>query len=140
MDTCNFLVPLALSNNKVYVTDVNNQVLNSDLTFSSTFGKSGSGKVKFGSPHGVACDSTGKVYVADHSNSRVQVFTAEGNSCTCLRSSLGMGELDWPVGVAIDTSGMVYVSELGSDRVSVFTSGGQFVTSFGRREKGPGVE
>ena len=35
------------SNNKVYVTDTYNyrvQVLNSDLTFSSTFGKSGSGK------------------------------------------------------------------------------------------------
>ena len=33
---------------------------------------------------------------------------------------------------------MVYVSEGGKHRVSVFTSEGQFVTSFGRRGKGPG--
>ncbi len=31
-----------------------------------------------------------------------------------------------------------YVGENGNNRVSVFTSEGQFVTSFGRRGKGPG--
>ena len=41
------------------------QVMNSDLTFSSIFGKEGSGKGQFSSPRGIACDSTGKVYVAD---------------------------------------------------------------------------
>ena len=54
------------------------QVLNSDLTFSNTFGKKGSGKGQFDSPWGIACDSTGKVYVADTGNHRIQVFTAEG--------------------------------------------------------------
>jgi tripartite motif-containing protein 2/3/tripartite motif-containing protein 71 len=56
------------SNNKVYVTDANKhrvQVLNSDLTFSSTFGKKGNGKGQFYRPWGIACDRTGKVYVAD---------------------------------------------------------------------------
>ena len=41
------------------------QVLNSDLTFFSQFGKEGSGKGQFQNPHGVATDSTGRVYVAD---------------------------------------------------------------------------
>ena len=129
------------SNNKVYVTDANRiQVLNYDLTFSSTFGKRGSGKGQLNNPcMGIACDSTGKVYVADHSNHRIQVFTAEGKFLHMFgRHGQGRGELGRPVGVAIDTSGMVYVSEGGNHRVSVFTSEGQFVTSFGRWGKKPG--
>ena len=55
-------------NKKVYVVDELNhcvQVLNSDLTFFSKFGKKGSGNGQFERPYGIACDSTGNVYVAD---------------------------------------------------------------------------
>ena len=48
------------TNKKVYVTDSNNhrvQVLNSDLTFSSSFGKRGSDNGQFTFPCGIACDS-----------------------------------------------------------------------------------
>ena len=128
------------SNNKVYVVDNHRvQVLNSDLIFSSTFGKEGSGKGQFDNPCGIACDSTGKVYVADTDNHRIQVFTAEGKFLTMFgRRGQGRGELDWPFYVAVDTSGMVYVSEDGNHCVSVFTSKGMFVTSFGRKGEGPG--
>ena len=130
------------SNNKVYVADNNNhhvQVLNSDLTFSSTYGKQGSGKGQFNGPHGIACDSTGNVYVADTNNHRIQIFTAEGKFLRMFgRRGQGRGELASPRCVAVDTSGMVYVSEEGNHRVSVFTSDGQLVTSFGRKGEGPG--
>ncbi len=69
------------TNDKVYVADTDNdrvQVLNSDLTFSSSFGKESSGKGQFNNPRDIACDRTGKVYVADFDNRRIQVFTAEG--------------------------------------------------------------
>ena len=79
----------------------------------------------------VACDSTGKVYVADTRNHRIQVFTAEGKFLMMFGSGHGREELDWPVGVAIDASGTVYISEEDNFRVSAFTSGGHFVTSFG---------
>ena len=127
------------NNSMVYVTDSGEQrvqVLNSDLTFSSTFGKQGSGKGQFSAPRGIACDSTGKVYVADTDNHRIQVFTAEGKFLRMFgRRGQGRGELARPWCVAVDTSGMVYVSENGNHRVSVFTSDCQLVTSFGR---GPG--
>ena len=130
------------SNNKVYVAGNWNhrvQVLNSDLTFSSTFGKKGSGKGQFGSPWGITCDSTGKVYVADTNNHCIQVFTAEGKFLWMFgRRGQGRGELDTPYYIAVDTSGIVYVSENDNNRVSVFTSEGQFVTSFGREGEGPG--
>ena len=106
------------SNNKVYVADNWEhcvQVLNSDLTFSSTFGKQGSGKKQFSRPCGIACDSTGNVYVADADNHCIQVFTAEGKFLRMFgRRGQGRGELDSPRCVAVDTSGMVYVSENGN--------------------------
>ena len=130
------------ANKKVYVTNWDNhcvQVLNSDLTFSSSFGKRGSGKGQFDCPYGIACDSTGKVYVADNSNHWVQVFTAEGKFLKMFgRQGAGRGELRMPSGVAIDSNDMVYVSEAWNHRVSVFTSEGVFVTSFGSHGEGPG--
>ena len=129
-------------NNKVYVADFHGhfiQVLNSDLTFSSTFGKYGSGEGQFSDPWGIACDSTGKVYVAETGNYRIQVFTAEGKFVRMFgRHGQGRGELHNPRCVAVDTRGMVYVSEEDNHRVSVFTTEGQFVTSFGQKGAGPG--
>ena len=43
-----------------------------------------------GHPWGIACDRTGKVYVVDTVNNRIQVFTAEGKY---LRMGSVVGEL-----------------------------------------------
>ncbi len=52
------------TNDKLYVADALNhriQVLNSDLSVSSSFGNKGSGKGQFNYPLDIACDRTGKV-------------------------------------------------------------------------------
>ena len=135
-------IALNAANNKVYATDSSHhrvQVLNSDLTFSSSIGKRGSGKGQFDWPRGIACDSTGKVYVSDDNNHRIQVFTADGKFLKMFgRCGDGRGELRRPYSIAIDSNDMVYVSELGNYRVSVFTSEGVFVTSFGSPGEGTG--
>ena len=122
-------------NRMVYVVDCGNhrvQVLNCDLTFSSTFGKNC--KVQCSSPWSIACDSTGKVYVVDRWNHRIQVFTAEEKFLMMFgKCGKGRGELNSPAGVAIDASGTLYVSDYGNSRVSVFTSEGHFVMSFWER-------
>ncbi len=128
------------TNNKVYVVDNYYRViiLNSELTFSSSFGKEGSGKGQFIQPFDIACDSTGSVYVADSYNCRIQVFTAEGSFLRMFgKRGDGRGELYNPISIAIDTSDRVYVGDL-NYRVSVFTSDGLFITSFGQKGKGPG--
>ena len=135
-------IDIALNANKVYVLGTgshNVQVLNSDLTFSNTFGSKGSGKGQFNNPNGIACDSTGRVYVADTNNHRIQVFTAEGKFLRMFgRRGQGKGELDTPRRIAIDTGGLVYVSEHSrNNRVTVFTPEGQFVHSFGMMAKRP---
>ena len=128
------------TNNKVYVVNCWNhrvQVLNSDLTFSSTFGYNGSGEGQFSYPCSIAFDNSGKVYITDSFNHRIQVFTADGKFLRMFgRYGDGMGELNWPVGITVDTNDIVYVSEY--KRVSVFTCDGQFVTSFGRKGEGLG--
>ena len=115
------------SNSKAYAVDSNCvQVLNSDLTFSSTFGSSNGGF------RGIACDSTGKVYVTDADKNCIKVFTAEGTPIMTFR------KLNHPVHVALDSSDLVYVTEQGNCRVSVFTCEGEFLTSIGKMGTGPG--
>ena len=123
-------------NNKVYVADCTNrciQVLNSDLTFSTTFGNYGEDQGQFGFPSAITCDSAGNVYVADSGNYRVQVFTAEGKFLRMFgKRGKGRGELNFPIGIALDPSSKhVYISDYDNNRISVFTCEGQFVTSFG---------
>jgi len=130
-------ITLHASNNKVYVVDRNNfrvQILNSDLTFTRTFGKDGIGiyKGQFIMPCGIACDDSGMVYVVESNSHRIQVFTAEGKFLrTFGRHGQGRGDLGRPHAITIDTSDMVYISEWDNHRVSVFTSEGQYLTSFG---------
>ena len=124
------------TNNKVYIADSENdciQVLNSDLTFSATFGKEGEDKGQISYPCAVTCDNAGNVYVADTANNRIQVFTAEGKFLRMFgKSGNGRGELNCPAGITLDPSNKhLYIIELKNHRVSVFTCEGQFVTSFG---------
>ena len=123
------------SNNKLYVAgSLNNrvQVLNSDLTFFSTFDSV--------VPTDAACDSTGNVYVSCAINHCIQVFTPEGQLLREFgKYGSGRRQLTFPHGIAIDTNDVVYVSEgLIKYCVSVFTSEGQFLTSFGGKGTEPG--
>ena len=141
-----FSTPLGIAihplNKKVYIIECGNhriQILNSDLTFSSSLGSLGGGNGQFWNPWDVACDSTGNVYVADARNHRIQVFTAEGEYLRIIgKQGSGNGELNWPSGIAIDSDNVVYVAEGDNHRVSVFTCEGKFLTSFGSGGSGPG--
>ena len=64
-------------NKQVYIAEHTNhhiQILNPDLTFSSSFGHRGSDDGQFDSPSDVVCDNTGNVYVANIYNNRIQVL------------------------------------------------------------------
>lgn len=39
----------------------------------------GSDNASFNNPTGIDCDSSGRIYVADHNNNRLQVYSPEGN-------------------------------------------------------------
>jgi len=66
----------------VYISDGygNNRIakLSGDGKFLFDWGRKGAGPGEFDLPHSVAVDAKGRVYVADRSNARIQVFDANG--------------------------------------------------------------
>jgi tripartite motif-containing protein 71 len=102
----------------------------------------GAGQLSF--PQGVSFDAAGNLYVADQSNNRISVFTADGTfvrafgfdvipgggtgfevcttttSCKAGVAGTGVGQLSSPAGVASDCRGAVFVAELGNNRVQRF--------------------
>ena len=126
-------------NRKVYICDYRVQILNADLTFSSSFGSRGSGDGQFKYPRDVAFDSTGNVYVADNGDNCIKVFAAEGKFLRKFgKKGSGDGELNCPYSVSTDSDDIVYVTEYKNHCVSMFTSEGQFLRSFGTKGAGPG--
>ncbi len=96
--------------------------MNSDLTFSSSFEKNGSGEGQFHFSFDIACEKNGKVYVADRD-------VAEGKFLRMFgRHGYGRGELYYSISIAIDTSDRVYVGNW-NHRISVITSEGQLLHS-----------
>ena len=131
------------TNDKVYVCDTNNhriQVLNSDFTFSSTFGSRGNNPGQLKTPEDIAVDKDGKIFVADSSNNRIQVFNPSGQFIRQFQK-LGpeMGNLVSPTSVCIDCNDFVYVLECSKCRVSIFDTKGNYIKSyFGMQGDKPG--
>src|SRR5215831_18778949 len=49
-----------------------------DGKFIKAWGRHGSGQGEFDEPHGLAMDSTGRLFVADRANNRIQIFDQDG--------------------------------------------------------------
>jgi DNA-binding beta-propeller fold protein YncE len=83
--------------------------LSKDGKFIKAWGRHGSAPGEFDTPHGIALDSTGRVFVADRVNSRVQVFDPDGNFVAEWK------QFGRPSGVFVDKNDMVYVTDGQSD-------------------------
>jgi LPXTG-motif cell wall-anchored protein len=88
--------------------------------------------------------SSGNVYVADTSNSRIQKFSSNGKFLAVwppnggVQVGNGRGEFSHPEGIATDSSGNVYVADTQNDRIQKFNSSGEYVTEWGKHGTGPG--
>lgn len=113
---------------KIFIADSNNhriQVLNSDCTFSHSFG--GGAQTDLGFPWDVTCDKEGFVYVVDNENHTVNKFTTEGKFVSKFGSKGSeSGQLNWPSAISYGTEGHLYVTD-DNHRVSIFTTSGKFV-------------
>jgi tripartite motif-containing protein 71 len=106
----------------------------------------------FNLPESIAIkSSSGRMYVADTGNHRVQYFDSAGayegtiganthNTTTgAMVASSATGSFDTPVGVAVNQStGDVYVVDQGNDRVQQFSATGVFTRAFGTSGTGDG--
>lgn len=81
-----------------------------DGKFILDWGHKGAGPGEFDTPHGITVDRDSRIYVADRSNSRIQVFKNDGTFLDQWKSS----ELGRPWAVTVGSDGYLYVVD-GSD-------------------------
>jgi DNA-binding beta-propeller fold protein YncE len=110
-----------------------------------SWGEPGAGPGEFRIPHGIAVAQNGTVYVADRENSRIQVFSPDGEFLSQLT------DVARPCQVAFDAAGRLFVAELGyragmwagtspptpdatGGRASVFDPAGNLVARWGGGE------
>ena len=113
----------------MYVSEASNNRVQkfsiSKRSFISKFGSNGKGEGQFSSPFGICIDPEGKVFIADNSNNRIQVFNEDDSfaySFPCQQS---------PWGLAFDHQGHLHVVANGSNCIQVFTPEGTSITSYG---------
>jgi DNA-binding beta-propeller fold protein YncE len=71
----------------------------------AAWGKHGKGAGEFDTPHGIALDSAGRVYVADRANNRIQIFEPDGKFVAEWK------QFGRPSDVAIDKNDVIYVAD-----------------------------
>jgi|GEM_PF-5591880 len=106
--------------------------------YTTTWGNPGSSSGQFASPYGLVVSATGKLYVCDTFNHRIQVFDSDGTYLNQWGSNgTGNGQFNAPTGIAVDVAGNVFVGESGN-RIQKFAADGAFVTKWGTSGSGDG--
>jgi DNA-binding beta-propeller fold protein YncE len=94
--------------------DTNSRIVKFDKNgkFIKTWGKKGSAPGEFDTPHALAMDSRGRLYVGDRNNNRIQIFDQDGNFIA------QWPQFSRPSGVYIDRNDNIYVADSESESVS----------------------
>ncbi|MHB8836150.1 MAG: 6-bladed beta-propeller [Candidatus Methylomirabilia bacterium] len=124
------LIDVALGpEGKIYVVDnYNNRVSIVGREAPRAFGGAGAKAGEFSAPAFCASDGSGKIYVADCLNGRVQVFSGTGEFLLSFgRAERGPGGFGRPKGIAVSAAGEIYVADSWLNTVQVFDAEGRFV-------------
>ncbi|MBO0861523.1 MAG: 6-bladed beta-propeller, partial [Chloracidobacterium sp.] len=76
-----------------------------DGKFIKTWGKKGSGPGEFDTPHALALDSKGRLFVGDRNNNRIQIFDQDGKFLEEWK------QFSRPSGIFIDKNDVIYVTD-----------------------------
>lgn len=111
---------VVVDSSEVYVSDwQNNRVMVFDTSgnYQRTWGSEGDAGGDFRKPWGIAVDSSGKLYVQDTGNNRIQKLTPSGGFLDASDEDWGRSNLTDPRHVVTDSQGNVYVTNHGNNHV-----------------------
>jgi len=99
------------------------------------WGVKGTAPGQLNGPAGMDFDIDNRLYIVDSLNSRIEVFSKDGEFIECW-GEYGdeEGQFNKPWGITIDTQGYVYVADWGNSRVQKVTADGEFVLSLGSND------
>jgi sugar lactone lactonase YvrE len=98
---------------------------NRDGEFISEFGECGTGDGQFNTVHGLSVDSNQRIYVADRSNNRIQVFEEDGTWVAT------WPDIASPACVHVDESDAVWVCGRTTNRLLKYDTQGHLLYYFG---------
>jgi len=116
-----------LPNGDFYVADGyrNSRVVKFDKTgrYLMEWGKPGTGPGEFNLPHAIALDASGRVYVGDRENKRIQIFTLDGKFIEEWKAGS-------PYGLAFGPDGHLWMADGINNRVVRLDPKGKVVDAF----------
>ena len=135
---------LAVAPNRyIYIVDgANNRIVatDSDGRLKFTFGKEGLGKGEFKYPLGIDISDSGKVFIADSGNHRIQVFDLKGNFLSMFSVRRGSNEKPSdPADILVgNIRNYLYISDNDNHKIKVYKQDGTFQFEWGRFGEGEG--
>jgi len=113
-------------NGDIFVADGeggNNRIVkfSKDGSFVKSWGTKGTGPGQFQTPHCIAIDATGRVWVCDRNNNRIQVFDQDGKFLE------EMKQFGTPVSIAFAKDNKMYVAASPGDAMSIGTVDGKVI-------------
>ena len=92
-----------------------------------SFGSVGTGLAQFSDPWSIAIDFDNYIYISDHINNRVQVFSQE---CTYLYKIGDDSRMNSPIGITI-YHGKVFVLQLNGNCILIYNLNGTYIQTVG---------
>ncbi len=105
---------------------------NADYEYQFAWGDSGNAASQFYWPHGAELDSKGTLYICDRQNSRIQIFTQNGEF---IRMWTDFGQ---PWGIDITPDDKIYIADGLNNKVHILNTNGDVLASWGTKGAGPG--
>jgi DNA-binding beta-propeller fold protein YncE len=104
-----------------------------EIKYKQQLGSKGSENGQFRTPHSLAVDRFGNIYVGDTGNKRIEKFSPNGTFITIWGSAgTNNGQFMGLHDITVDPEGkFVYSLELNNHRVQKFNSNGTFITKWG---------
>jgi len=128
---------------RLYVSDTQNHIIRvydgNTRQPLFTIGKKGRGDGEFNFPSYLAIDRSGRLYVVDAFNSRVQIFDPDGNFLKKF-GKLGdaSGFFSRPAGIGVDSEGHVYIVDTAFSNFQIFDEEGRLLLWVGNSGRQPG--